>query len=386
MTKFSKIILCLICGLLIFASGCKQNTPPAEGVNETLPPVSSPDSSPEDTPAMAKSIKLALITSDLDVEIDYDYFNVWDGVITFSEANNLNYSYYRPIEMTDEEIAKQFKYAIEDGATTIICMGDVFAPTVNAMQAQYPDTQFIIFNATAQSIGTLNPNTHSVMFLQEQGGYLAGYGAVKDGFKKIAYLGDHPSEAFTAYAYGYIQGANDAAKELNTSVEITIGYISDFESKDAAISGIDSWYKNGIELIMISADDDFVASCAKTAVNNMGYLIGTNNDQSYLGANLDYNPFMTSTIKGLREAVDTTLDRLLSGDWDAQLGGKTAYFGLQNGNYIYMPEYEATWLFKGFTLEEYHSLKAKIANGEVVIDGQNLPTVDETLVTLNITE
>ena len=90
-------------------------------------------------------------------------------------------------------------------------------------------------------------------------------------------------------------------------------------------------------------------------------------------------------MKGLREAVDATLEMALAGVWEEQLGGKTLYFGLQNGNYIYMPEYEATWLFKDFTLEEYHTIKTKISQGEILIDGQKTPEVSN-LVTLKINQ
>ena len=51
-----------------------------------------------------------------------------------------------------------------------------------------------------------------------------------------------------------------------------------------------------------------------------------------------------------------------------------------------MPEYEATWLFKDFTLADYNALKTKIANGEIVIDGTKLPEINSELVTLNIKE
>ena len=53
---------------------------------------------------------------------------------------------------------------------------------------------------------------------------------------------------------------------------------------------------------------------------------------------------------------------------------------------IYMPEYEATWLFKDFTLEEYNTLKNKIAQGEILIYDTKIPDVDKNFVTLNIKE
>lgn len=366
MNKLLKVFSCLIC--LLMLAGCKENDP------DIPVGITSPIN------------KLALITADTELELDFDYYNVWDGIVSCSESNGLNYSYYRPAEMTFEAITQQFEYAIQDGATVIMCMGEEFAPVIKNLQDKHPNIKFIIINASSEDMGTLNSNVHAIMFRQEQGGYLAGYGAVKDGFTKLGYMGDHISEAYTSYANGFIQGANDAAKELNKPIEITVGYTTSYENKDVAVNAIDTWYKDGIEMILLSSDDAFIEKCAEKAVNNFGYLMGTNNDLSHLGANLDYNPFMTSAMKGLREAVDATLEMMLAGAWNDQLGGKTIYFGLQNGNYIYLPEYEATWLFKDFTLKEYHNLKTKISQGEILIDGTKLPEVHQNLVTLKIIE
>lgn len=366
MNKFIKILACIACFALFTCAGCKENDP--------------------DYPSLADGSmsRLALITGTTELEVDFDYASIWEGVVNCSESNNLNYSYYRPAEMTDEAIVQQFQYAIEDGATVVICMGDVFVHAIKTMQESHPDVKFVILDVSEESIGALKPNTHTVMFRQEQGGYLAGFGAVKDGFTKLGFMGDHPAEAYDNYLNGFVAGANDAAKVLNASIEINIAYKTDYESEEIALNAVDAWYKEGTELIMVSSSDEFTAGCAEKAVENMGYIIGTDNDQSHLGANLDYNPFLTSSMKGVREAVDATLEMMLAGSWDEEMGGKTLYFGLQNGNYIYLPEYEATWLFKGFSLDEYNALKSKISQGEIMIDGQNLPKVDENLVKLKI--
>lgn len=368
MHRLIKLSALLLITSLLFACGCKINSP----------------DTPADAPATAN--KIALITGTTELELDFDFASIWEGIISCSEANNLNYGYYRPDEMTEEAITLQFQYAIQDGATTIMCMGDFFASIVGKIQAQHPDVKFIVINASEESVGPLEKNTHTIMFRQEQGGYLAGFGAVKDGFTKLGFMGDHPSENYKNYLNGFIQGANDASKLTNTAIEIKAGYVSDYENSEIATNAVDAWYKEGTELIMVCADDTFVSACAEKAVNNLGYLLGADNDKSHLGGSLDYNPFLTSAMKGLREVVDATLEMALADKWDDELGGKTLYYGLQNGNYIYMPEYEATWLFKGFTLEEYHQIKTKISQGEILIDGTKLPEVNASLVTLKINQ
>ncbi len=365
MIKFKKMIACLLCALVLFCAGCKENTSQPSGVVEPIE-------------------KLALVTGNIELELDFNYAAVWEGIQSYSATNNINYGYYRPSDMTEDAITEQFEYAVSDGATVIACMGDIFAPVVAVLQDKYPEVKFVVIDASLDDFGTLNGNTHTVMFRQEQGGYLAGYGAVKDGFKKLGFLGDHPSEAYSNYVYGFVQGANDAAKLTGESIEVNVAYRSDYGEDDSCLAEIDFWYKNGTEVIMTCVDDTFTQSIARIAVDNMGYMIGTNNDQSYLGANLDYNPFITSSMKGLREAVDATLEMMLAGDWEDELGGRTVYFGLQNGNYVYLPEYEATWLFDNFTLDEYGTLKNNIATGQILIDGTKIPESTLDLVTVNI--
>ncbi|MBE7092761.1 MAG: BMP family ABC transporter substrate-binding protein [Clostridiales bacterium] len=366
MVNLKRILACIICVFLLLNTGCKKNDPDVPtGIQQNIK-------------------KLALITSDIEIELDYNYAAIWEGVLSCCQTNNINYSFYMPDDMSEQALSQQFEYAVGDGASTIMCMGDEFAPVIKVMQDKYPDVNFVAIDVPADSIGELKKNTHCVMFRQEQGGYIVGYASVKDGFTKLAYMGDHKSATYEAYVNGFIKGINDAAVQSNIPVSIEIAYISDFDSPDFAFDHVGSWFSGGTELLMICADDYFTESCAQHAVNNMGYMIGTDNDKSHLGANLDYNPFITSAQKGLREVVDTTLEMVISGQWDDSLGGKTLYYGLQNGNYIYLPDHEATWLFSGFSLEDYQTLKNSIATGSTLIDGSKMPTVNEDLVKINI--
>ncbi len=366
MEKFKKILACLVLVALLFCAGCKPND---TEIPSGLPPTMK---------------KLALVTSNIEIELDFNYAAIWEGILSCCLTNNINYSFYMPDDMSEASLTQQFEAAATDGASVIMCFGDAFAPVIKVMQDKYPNINFVAIDVSPQEIGELKSNTHAVMFRQEQGGYLVGYSAVMDGFTKFAYMGDHKSATYEAYVNGFIKGINDAAVKNNTNVEIEVAYISDFESRESAFEQVGSWYTSGTELLMLCADDNFTASCAVKAVETFAYIIGTNNDQSYLGANLDYNPFITSAQKGLREVVDTTLEIMLAGNWEDLLGGKTLYYGLQNGNYIYLPEDEVTWLFAGFSLEEYQTLKNSIATGEILIDGSQVPTVNEDLVKVNI--
>ena len=251
-------------------------------------------------------------------------------------------------------------------------MGPMFSGAIAKMQQNYDDIKIIAIDVAEASIGTLAKNTHCVSFKQNQSGYLAGYAAVKDGFTKLGFFGEYDIERYSGYGYGFFNGAVDAAKEDNVKIEFDFAFGNEFDSVEQGIEAVDGWYKNGCEVVLAAGTENTVSAIAKSAVENFAYVMGTSIDQSYLGQSFDYNPFMVSAMKGLREAVNTTLERAATKQWEEELSGKTNFFGLENGNYLYLNEDEWLWLFEKFTLDDYWSLKENISAGQVSIERTKL--------------
>jgi bmp family protein len=362
MANIKKIIAGLLCAAALCSAGCKENENLQNGIQE---PIS----------------KIALITDVIELEEDFHTAAVWQGITTCGDANNIEYARYRPEQATVDAICAQFDSAVAEGAKVIVCKGTLFSGALAKMQEKYPDIKFIAIDVPEASIGQLAENTHCVLFRQEQAGYMAGYAAVKDGFTKLGFLGEFEAENYSNYGYGFVQGASDAAAQTNTHIDLTFSYASDYSSTEDALAQLDAWYAAGTEIVMVSANDSFVKSAAELAVKNFRYIIGTNIDQSYLGSNFDYNPFMTSAMKGITEAVDATLEMVLAGNWKSHLGGQTIRFGLQNGNYLYLPESEGLWLFEAFTLEDYTNLKGNLSSGSITVNN-TMPKVDQELINI----
>jgi len=349
---------------MLVLAGCKKN----ESAVQTF--------------AATGAYKIALITGNVELELDYNNAAVWEGITSLGES--VAYSYYMPEALTTEAIVGKIELAVSEGANTVVCLGDGYGEAISQMQTKYGDLRIIAIDVPQSEIGEPGKNTHCIHFCQEQGGYLAGYGAVMDGFTKLGFMGVHSSENYQTYCYGFVQGASDAATELSTNIEIKTAYVSDFADEAEAVKACGEWYAGGTEVVMVAGGDSFVQGCAECAVEAMGYIIGTNTDQSYLNVNFnpDYNPFITCAMKGLREAVVATLEMMIAGSWDNELGGKSVSFGLENGNYIYLPESVGVWLFDRFSLDEYNGLKDKIASGSIKIASNDMPKVDEALVTV----
>ena len=106
-------------------------------------------------------------------------------------------------------------------------------------------------------------------------------------------------------------------------------------------------------------------------------------DQNDIGANgvadgtYSYNPFITSAMKQLTVAVESSLGDIDDGE-GTTIAATNGNFGLEEGDYVGLPTAEDSWNFRTFTVEEYEAVKAKIASGEIVVDNSSEDSVKPT--------
>ena len=321
--------------------------------------------------------------------IDDQSFNqyTWQGVQDFCSANSLNANYYRPTEDSDAARLEQMDNAVNDGAKSIVVAGYLFGNAIAEAQEKYPDVQFLALDVSASDLGDKAPtaNTALITYKEEQAGYLAGYAAVYDGYKELGFLGGMAVPAVIRYGYGFVQGADAAAAELGQNIEINYFYGGQFYGDANITSRMEGWYSNGTQVVF-ACGGGIYTSAVEAALKNNGYVIGVDVDQNYIGANgvadgtYAYNPFITSAMKGLSEAVNTALADIDAGSW-ADIAGSNGNFGLEDGDYIGLPTDADSWNFESFTTDEYEEVKGKIKSGEITVDNSSddatKPTVSE---------
>ena len=321
--------------------------------------------------------------------IDDQSFNqyTWQGVQDFCSANSLNANYYRPTEDSDAARLEQMDNAVNDGAKSIVVAGYLFGSAIAEAQEKYPDVQFLALDVSTADLGDKAPtsNTALITYKEEQAGYLAGYAAVTDGYKELGFLGGMAVPAVIRYGYGFVQGADAAAAELGQNIEINYFYGGQFYGDANITSRMEGWYSNGTQVVF-ACGGGIYTSAVEAALKNNGYVIGVDVDQNYIGANgvadgtYAYNPFITSAMKGLSEAVNTALADIDAGSWD-DIAGSNGNFGLEDGDYIGLPTDADSWNFESFTTDEYEEVKGKIKSGEITVDNSSddatKPTVSE---------
>ncbi len=341
--------------------------------------------------ASGSDISLAMITDSGDItdqsfnQTTYEACNAW------AEANGVDFTYYKPDSDSDEARNASVDQAVAGGANVIMMPGYMFAAAVVAQSDLYPDVKFVALDVSAgdiceKGVGEgydYNPdnwdvteyyntdNVYCCTYQEEISGYMAGYAAVKLGYKHLGFLGGMSVPAVTRFGYGYVQGINDAAKELGIAGEVEVEYVCGGQFYgDADITGaMDTWYgTKGVEVVFACGGGIFT-SAAEAAVKTGGKVIGVDSDQAPIIDQTQEGLTVTSAMKGLSTTVNTVLTDIQDGKW-SDYAGKIDNLGMVSEipeeNFVQLPTASTQW-GDGFTEEDYKTLVKAIYNGEVKI-------------------
>jgi basic membrane protein A len=298
----------------------------------------------------------------------------YEACKAFAEANGIAFNYYKPVGNSTAERVAMVDAAIVDGYNVIVMPGFAFGETLVEVAPAYPDVKFIALDVAEGEGGWVpSENTYSAIYKEELSGYMAGYAAVKLGYKHLGYLGGMAVPAVQRFGYGFLQGIDAAAKELNIVGDIKVEYIYGNQFfGDADITAVmDTWYgEKGVEVVFACGGGIFT-SAAEAAAKVGGKVIGVDSDQSFVIDGL-YGEGMTvtSAMKGLYPTVvDTLTDVILNGNW-AAYSNKVVALGLVSAdpelNYVQIPM-ATTQFSDSFTTEDYKALVTGMFDGTIVV-------------------
>ena len=291
----------------------------------------------------------------------------WEGLKRYASENNKSYKYYKPAgEAGDDDRLTAIDQAVENGAQIVVCSGFLFDNSIVKAIAKYPNVKFAQIDGTA---GGEAKNFVGIIFHEEQAGYLAGYAAVKEGYTKLGFFGGMEIPAVQRYGYGYIQGAQDAAKELNTKVTMKYNYCGSFNADPAFLTTVSGWYNNGTEVVF-SCGGKICENVFAAAEKANKVAIGVDVDQSS-----ESEIVVTSAEKDLRAAGMLILDKFYSGKWDTELAGKALNLGAKEGA-VCLPTTAKSWRFEKYTVADYNKLYQDIVDGKIKVDA-TVKTTDE---------
>ena len=329
----------------------------------------STEAGTSDNAGSTDGYELALV---IDVgTIDDKSFNQgsWEGVQKYGDENGIAYKYYKSAEATTDSFQETIELAIEGGAKVIVCPGYLFEEPIYNMQTAHPDVKFILIDGEphdADNNYETADNTMAVLYQEDQAGFLAGYAAVKDGYTKLGFMGGMALPAVIRYGYGYLAGADYAAKELGIDVDVTYTYTGSFDATPEAKSMATGWYQSGTEVIFACGGSVGNSVMAAAEESENGKVIGVDVDQSS-----ESDTVITSSMKMLSNSVYTAITEAYDGTF---AGGKTTTFGAANDG-VGLPM--DTSKFSTFTQEDYDAIYAKLVAGEITIDNDTTKEVTD---------
>ena len=326
----------------------------------------------------AGDFKVAMVTDYGDITDQSFNQTTYEACKAFAEANGVDFTYYKPEGDSTADRVAMIDKAVADGYTTLVLPGYAFAEAIVESAETYPDVKFVALDVSEYDLCTAagtetysQDNVFSAVYQEEISGYMAGYAAVKMGYKQLGFLGGMAVPAVIRYGYGFVAGANDAAKEMGlTDVAVNYAYGNQFFGDADITAAMDTWYSGGTEVVFACGGSIF-SSAAEAAAKEGKKVIGVDVDQSALiDGQYGEGMTITSAMKGLGATVNTLLTAIKDGKWD-EYKGQIQSLGMVSGddptlNYVQLPMESTVWN-DGFTQDDYKALVKALADGSVKV-------------------
>ena len=427
-----KIIALLLAVLMVLSMvACASKTTDDTPADTTPADTTPADTTTEDT---EKTDEPADTTTDAEpVETDGEYavamitdygditdqsFNqtTYEACKAFCEANGITFNYFKPAGDNTADRVAMIEKAVDEGYNVIVMPGYAFGGAIVEAAPEYKDVKFVALDvgkgdlleagvAAAGETYDYNPdnwnledyvdmsNVYCAIYQEELCGYMAGYAAVKLGYEKLGFLGGMAVPAVVRYGYGFVQGVDAAAKELDKTVELNYVYGNQFSGDPDITAAMDVWYQGGTQVVFACGGGIYTSAVDAAKKVEGAKVIGVDVDQAGVIANYaggdEYKELtVTSAMKGLYPATyDALTDIILNGKW-ADYVGKIETLGLVSGddpeaNYVQIPMESTQWS-DSFTQEDYKALVAKMFAGEVTVSNDTTTVPAVTNTTLNV--
>ena len=397
MKKFLALTLALVMSLSLVACGGQKTDDSA----------TTDDSANTETPTETTGeYKLAMITDYGDITDQSFNQTTYEACKKFAEDNSIEFSYFKPAGDNTADRVAMIEKAVDEGFNVIVMPGYAFGGAIVETAPMFEDVKFIALDVSAGDLGEgfeMPANLYCAVYQEELCGYMAGYAAVKMGYKNLGFLGGMAVPAVVRYGYGFVQGVDAAAAEMGlTDVKVNYVYGGQFFGDADITAKMDTWYQSGTEVVFacgggiytsaVDAAKKVGAKVIGVDVDQAGviasYAAGDDADEATVAACRELT--VTSAMKGLYPTTyDTLNDVINNGNWDTY-SGKIATLGLVSGddpeaNYVQIPMGDGTQWSDSFTQDDYKAMVKAMFDGELTVsnDTSKAPTDFATVITVD---
>ncbi len=349
-------------------------------------------------------LRLALVTDSGTLNDHSFNESAWLGVNTFAVNNGggkidpetntvktgkIHTQYYQPAEDaydTQGRLAAMREAATQFKADVIVLPGYLFQGAIKeaiADEATFGDIELLALDCVKEDDNyqayEYTDEVTSVIYREEQSGFLAGYAAVMDGYRKLGFIGGMAVPAVVRYGSGYVQGAAKAAEELGLSDPINVQYYyaGQFAATPEATSYASSWYSNDTA--------DIIFACGGAVYQSVVEASNANGNAPWIGVDVNQHAdttlgdavrgaLKTSAMKNLTFATQVLLTTWVNEGfkWSDTLAGNVVTVGASS-DMVKLPTPEADkdtgcWGFEEFTEAQYNELYADVKSGTVKVN------------------
>ena len=308
MKKFLALILALVMALsLVACGGGNTNTDD----NQNTDGNDNPD---------ATTYKVAMITDYGDITDQSFNQTTYEACKEYCEAGSLDFKYFKPVGDSTADRVAMIESAIDEGFNIIVMPGYAFGGAIVEAAPKYKDVKFVALDVSKgdyleAGVGAAGEtydyepdnwdlakyadlsNVYTMIYQEELCGYMAGYATVKMGYTKLGYAGGMAVPAVIRYGYGFVQGANAAAKELGATVEMKYIYTNTFSPDASITAAMDTWYADGTQVVFACGGGIYV-SIAEAAKKANAKIVGVDVDQApIIDALANEDTTITSAMK-----------------------------------------------------------------------------------------
>lgn len=206
---------------------------------------------------------------------------VWNGLVRAAADNKKSYKQYTAERDTNKYYRRIADEAVKNNAKLILLVGESYGDVLSELSKKYPNEYFLWIDGHKTN-ETYN-NVCAVTYKEEQLGFIAGYAAVKDGYKKLGYSGN------AEYGCGFLLGADYAAKELKLQKsEVSVNCKQ--ETKTIAIPEVQEkyteWYKGETEVIFTGGGNLYESAVKAAEAFENKFVITEGTDKTHTSSRI----------------------------------------------------------------------------------------------------
>ncbi len=392
MKKFLALILALVMALSLVACG-----------EQKQPDNQDPDNSGDNTET---TYKVAMITDYGDITDQSFNQTTYEACKAFAEANGVDFQYFKPAGDNTADRVAMIESAIDQGYNVIVMPGYAFGAAIAETAPNFSDVKFIALDVSAGDLGegfVVPANLYCAVYQEELCGYMAGYAAVKLGYKNLGFLGGMAVPAVQRYGYGFVQGVDAAAAELKlTDVKVNYAYGNQFFGDADITAAMDTWYAGGTEIVFACGGGIYTSAVDAAKKVEGAKVIGVDVDQAGVIANYaagegadaatveGYKALtVTSAMKGLYPATyDTLTDVIVNGNWE-KYSAKIDTLGLVSAddptaNYVQIPMESTQWADGAFTQDDYKALVKAMFDGTLTVSNDTTKAASDFATVITV--